>query len=876
MHETSAIKTLLFTDIERSVRLWEQEPERMRPALARHDAIAKAAVKVHRGRIVKMTGDGVHAAFDDPLDAIGAVLELQQTLADVEATGGIALSVRCGLHAGVDERRDNDFFGGTVNRAARIAGAAHGGQVLVSEAVAVLVRDRLPEDVSLRDLGLVRLRDLERPVRVLQLMHPRLRKDFPALRSLEATPNNLPQQITSFVGRDRDLAEIKLILGRTRLLTVLGAGGIGKTRLSLHLAADLIDDHPDGVWFVDLAPLADPRLVPQAVAGVLGIKEEVGRPVVEALEKHFNDARVLLILDNCEHLVLACAELVKRLLHSGPNSKIVVTSRERLNVTGESTYSVPPLAVPDMGTELVHAAVMQCAAARLFVDRAVAAQPAFQVSDRNATAVADICCRLDGMPLAIELAAARVRTLEVSEIAARLSDRFRLLSGGDRTALPRQQTLRALIDWSYDLLTERERILLRRLAVFAGGWTLDAAEAIAAGGELEQAEVFDILGHLVEKSLVVVEHEGRRYRLLEIVRQYAQERLDGSGEGGEVRTGHLAYFLAFVERAALRGPEAGAWLARLDLEAENVLAAHAWCDHAVNGGDMGLRLVHSLKIYLMHRGLVALGLGAMVEALARAGAQERNATRSRALVDAGQLACLMSNYSEARGYLEESLAIAREIGDKARVAAVLQPLGLACLGEGHIAAARRHLEETLTLAEELGNKREVATALNALAQLSRVEGDLDSAEPRYQQVLALARELGDREIIAISLLNLAMVCIGRSAGDHARSMLLEALGIALQSGAKPAGQSVLEVCAGLAAMRGETELAARFYGMAEAQTERTGIHRDPADDAFLAPRMVTAREMLGESLFAVAKEGGRVLSYEQAIAEARAWLERRV
>lgn len=847
----------------------------MRPALARHDAIAQAAVRGHRGIVVKMTGDGLHAAFDDPLDAIGATLQLQQGLADPEATGGIALSVRCGLHAGVGESRDNDFFGGTVNRAARIAGAAHGGQVLVSQAVAALLSDRLPAGVSLRDLGFVRLRDLESPMQVFQLEHETLRQEFPPLRSLEATPNNLPQQVTSFVGRERELAEVETMLGKNRLLTLLGLGGIGKTRLSLHVAADVMEDYPDGVWLVELAPLADPRLVPQAVATVLGIKEQVGHPVLEALEKYFKDARVLLILDNCEHLVDACATLAKQLLQSSRYLKLLVTSREHLNVMGELTYPVPSLAVPDLGAKFVHSALTQFAAARLFVERATAAQPAFEVSDLNAAAVADICCRLDGIPLAIELAAARVRTLEVGEIAVRLSDRFRLLSGGDRTAMPRQQTLRALIDWSYDLLTESERTLLRRLAVFAGGWALEAAEAIAAGPELDAAAVLDVLSRLVEKSLVVVEHRSGRYQLLEIVRQYAQERLDESGEGYDVRTRHLVFFLALAERAALRGPEAAAWLTRLDLEGENLLGAHAWCDHAANGGNMGLRLVHSLKIYLMHRGLVALGLGSTLEALARTGAQVRDATRSRGLVDAGQLACLMGHYAEARGYLEEGLAIARESGDKARVAVVLQPLGLAALGEGNIATARGYLEEALTLRREVGSKREVAAALNALAQLCRVEGDLDAAEPRYEQVLALARELRDREIIAISLLNLAMVSIGRGSGNPARSMLLEALGNAEESGAKSAGQSVLEVCAGLSALRGETERAARFYGMAEAQAERTGIHRDPADDAFLVPRMIKARETLGEAVFAAAEAGGRALSYEQAIAEVRAWLANR-
>jgi len=371
---------------------------------------------------------------------------MQEMLADPAATNGIALRVRCGLHAGRAERRDNDFFGSVVNRAARISNAAHGGQILLSQAVAVLVAHRLPDGVTLHDLGQVRLRDLASPERVYQVIHAKLREKFPALRTLEATPNNLSQQLTSFVGRKRELDDVRTLLRNTRLLTLFGAGGIGKTRLSQQLAAEVLDDFPDGVWFVELAPLSDPRLVPQSVAFVLGVKEEAARPVVEALIKFIKDRRLLLVLDNCEHLVQACAELVTQLLQSGPHLKVLASSREYLRVAGETSYPVPALAVPDPAKAIKLPAFTQYEAVLLFIDRAVAVQPAFQLTDQNAFAVADICQRLDGIPLAIELAAARVRTLSVEMIAARLGDRFRLLAGGNRTALPRQQTLRALID----------------------------------------------------------------------------------------------------------------------------------------------------------------------------------------------------------------------------------------------------------------------------------------------------------------------------------------------------------------------------------------------------------------------------------------------
>ncbi len=874
MHEPSAITTFLFTDIEGSTRLWERQPERMRPALARHDAIARLAVESHRGRVVKTTGDGIHAVFDDPLDGVAATLQLQQALVDPAATDGVVLRVRCGLHLGAVERRDNDYFGTPVNRTARIMAAAHGGQVLLSQAVADLVADRLPEGVALRDLGAVRLRDLSSPERVYQLLHPQLRCDFPALRSLESTPNNLPQQVTSFIGRERELGEVRALLARSRLLTLLGVGGLGKTRLSLQLAVDAMDDFPDGVWFVELAPLADPQLLPQAVASVLGVKEEAGRPLLEALVDHGRERRLLLILDNCEHLIGACAELAAELLQAGPQLKMLASSREPLHVPGESSYHLSSLAVPDSKQALTPDVLAQFAAVRLFVERAAAALPAFAVTRQNAPAVADICRRLDGIPLALELAAARVRGLSVEKIAERLSDRFRLLTGGARTALPRQQTLRALIDWSYDLLSPDERAVLRRLAVFAGGWTLEAAEAAGAGGEIAEAMVLDLVTRLVEKSLVVLEAEGGRYRLLDTVRQYAQERLAEAGESDAARRRHFDCYLALAEKARpeLIGPDQAAWFARLDVERENLMAAHAWCDDAAGGGALGLRLVSSLRRYWIGRGLLGLGLRVTVEALDRAGAQERSLARCLALFDAGHLDSWMGRYAEAQGYLRESLAIAREAGDESAAAGALQPLALAALGLGDTQAARGYLEQALAAEEKRGDRREVAAVLNALAQVHRMEGELDAAEPLYRSALAIARELHDREITAIGLLNLAMVSIGRRGGEGAGAMLLEVQAIAEEVGWRPAGQSVLEVCAGLAASRAEWERAAGFFGAAEAQTGNTGLHRDPADEAFLTPLVAQARDALGASAFGAAEAAGRAQTYEEAMALSRRWL----
>ena len=867
--------TILFTDIEGSTRLWEQEPERMRRALVCHDELLRSAVKSNHGVVVKMIGDGMQAAFRDPLDGLKATFALQQALADPAATNGLSLCVRCGLHEGLAERRDNDFFGSVVNRAARIMRAAHGGQVLLSQKLAVLLRDRLPAGVGLRDLGSVRLRDLANPERVYQVEHPQLRHDFPALRSLESTPNNLPQQVTSFIGRDRELTEVKHLLRDTRLLTLLGVGGIGKTRLSLQVAADVVDDYPDGVWFVELAPVADTPLVPQTVASVLGVKEEAGRPVLEALVKFVSDRKLLLVLDNCEHLSHACAELAKQLLRSGPHLKIFTSSREPLHVAGETTYTLPSLAVPDPRQTSTLPAVTQYEAVRLFVDRAEAAQPAFELTSQNAPAVAAICQRLDGIPLALELAAARVRALSAEKISARLNDRFHLLTGGDQTALPRQQTLRACIDWSYELLTEKERALLRRLAVFAGGWTLEAAETVGAGSEIEESDVLDFLSRLVEKSLVEWGMEGERYRLLETVRQYAQERLSESGEEQDVRARHLDFYLTLTEKAEpnLYGPDQVTWFAQLDPERENILAAHEWCDRAADGAELGLRLVHAVWRLWMNRGFLELGYRMTLEALGRTGAAERGLARCLALHAIGQCGFLMGRYEEAQRYLEEGLAIARELGDKGRVVTTLGLLGDVLQGRGDLVSAREHLEKAHALALELGDKTKLAWTLNSRAELYRQDGNLDAAEPLYEDALALQRGLGNPYGIALYLLNLAMLSIGRRVVHRVPAMLLEALAIANETGWRRIGWMTLEVSAGLATLSKEWDRTARLLGAAERQMKQMGFHRVPPDEAFLAPLMAKARQALGQNTFAAAESAGRSLSYEAAMSEAREWLE---
>ena len=864
-----AVTTFLFTDIEGSTRLWEEQPERMQPALAKHDALARAAVERHRGKLVKTTGDGIHAVFGDPVDGVLTIVDLQQALSEADATDGLPLRIRCGLHAGIVEQRDNDYFGSAVNRAARIMSAAHGGQALVSQSVAHLVAGRLPPEVTLENLGVARLRDLARAEALYQIVHPALRRSFPPLRTLEAVPNNLPQQLTSFVGRERETADVAALVRSVRLVTITGTGGLGKTRLSLQVAADLLDAFEGGAWLVELASFADPRLVAQALAAVLGIKEHAGGSLVDAIVHHLGQASTLIVLDNCEHLLDACAELAVQLLHATAGLHILATSRERLNVRGETAYPLAPLVVPEAGAQS-SPTLAQSDAVRLFIDRVVALQPSFAPSAQDVRDIAEICRRLDGIPLAIELAAARGRALPLRTIAARLDDRFRLLTGGDRTALPRQQTLRALIDWSYDLLGDAERTLFRRLAVFAGGFRLEDAEAVVVDSALARDDVVDLLAKLVDKSLAVLDADGERYRMLETVREYAAERLDASGESRALRDRHLRHYVDVVEAAApeLFGPMQGASFARLDAERENLLAAHAWCASAPEGIELGLRLV-ALKFYWIHRGVPGLGYRLGAEALARTRADDRSLLRCRALFDVGQIACYMGRYAEGQRHLEESLAIARELGNDERIASALQPLAMACLGQNDPAAAERHLAEALRLVRSQGNKHDLASALNAMAQVHRVRNDIEAALPLYEKVVELARESGDRETVAFGLLNLAMAHIARDPGGRIAPILLEALAIADENRSQPATQSVLEVAAGWAAARDDFPRAARLFGAVEALAEATGLRRDPADEAFLLPLISRARDALGAERFAALESDGRCLGREDALADVR-------
>jgi predicted ATPase/class 3 adenylate cyclase len=872
---TAATVTYLFSDIEGSTRLWETDPAGAARSIAWHDQISRTLVKQHCGQVVKMTGDGMHAAFDDPAEALAAVIDLQLALAQ-EAPDRARLQLRCGLHMGADERRDNDFFGQAVNRAARIMSAAHGGQILVSKTVASCVADRLPSGVSLRDLGAVRLRDLGSAEHLFQIVHPGLRTEFPPLRSMASTPNNLAQQLNSFVGRQSAMEQVRQLLANSRLLTLMGMGGLGKSRLSLQVAAIVMEDYPDGVWFVELAPLSDPRSVVQAVATAVGVREEPGGTLLDTLARYVRDKKMLIVLDNCEHLVHECAQLVKALLQAGPGLRVLASSRDSLRIAGETVLHLPPLPTPPADPRQTPETLMQLESVRLFVERAAAAQPSFRLNDKNAAAVAEICRRLDGIPLALELAAARTRAMPVERICERLQDRFRLLTSQDRTVLPRQQTLRALIDWSYDLMSSSEQALFRRLSVFSGGWTLEAAESVCGTQGIDTADILDLLANLIEKSLVVLDAEGSRYRMLETVRQYAVERLAQSGEATTLRGRHLDWCIELADNARkeLVGKDQARWLDRLDAERDNLLVAHRWCGETDGGATRGLRFVHALKIYWYQRGLLTLGHQLTFESLARTPAQERTVERCQALIDLGQIESFMGRHAEARRHLDESLAIARELDDRSCLAAVLQPLGLASAGMGDLDQAIRYFDEAIAVARSIANPRQLAAALNCRAQVARQQRDFDPAAVLYTEALEIARHQRDAESAAIVQLNLAMIAIEQSKLSEARDHLQQALATALAVGSQALGQAVLDVLAGLCSVTGQHDDAARFFGAAESQAQRSGMQRDSADAAFLVPRIDRSRAALGKEAFNEAGAAGAGWSYGVAMDFARQHLGR--
>lgn len=754
----SGTVTFLFTDIEGSTALWEQYPAQMRAAFARQEAIFRESVARYGGFPYKMIGDAFQVAFETAPDALRAALEAQQRLQAEpwEQMNIPPVRLRTALHTGVTEERGDDYVGPALNRLGRLLGACHGGQILLTQATCDLVQDALPVGAALRDLGEHRFKDLVRAEHIYQLEFPGLAAEFPPLKSLDAFPHNLPNQLTSFIGREDEIGKVRRLLtdSPARLITLTGAGGTGKTRLALQVAADLLEAFPDGVWLVELAPLADAALVPQAVAAALGARESPGKPLTSVLIEQLRHKKALILLDNCEHVIESSARLAAALLQSCERLHILATSREILGISGEAPFRVPSLAVPDPRRLPPPRALLEFEGVRLFMERASQVQPGLTLNASSAPVIARICSRLDGIPLAIELAAARLRMLSLEQIASRLDDAFRLLTGGSRTVLPRHQTLRALIDWSYNLLTHPERRLLVSLSVFAGGWTLEAAEAVCTTcGTDEQADVFSLLGQLSDKSLVMVVKAdytasgagaGVRYRLLETIRQYAHEKSTEFPFIQEVRDRHLDYFLAQARQAEpyLRTRDQAAWLNLLDTELDNLRLAMDWSLAA--RPREGLILATTLLWFWHIRGHHSEGSDWLERLLEVYPAADAPLLRAAALDTLGFLYHMQYQVQKSRPLYSESLALYVGLGQAGRRGAAVARLHLAAVEEDAV-LAQAMIAESLAVFRDLGDRFYTAEALQNLSGSFLGQGRNQETSGPLEEDLALRREIGDRD-----------------------------------------------------------------------------------------------------------------------------------
>jgi predicted ATPase/class 3 adenylate cyclase/DNA-binding CsgD family transcriptional regulator len=783
--------TLLFTDIEGSTLLLQQLGERYAEMLATCRQLLRTAFQQWNGVEVDTQGDAFFVAFARASDAVSAAVDMQRALASHDWPNGAAVAMRIGLHTGEPTRTAEGYIGMDVHQTARIMSTAYGGQVLLSQTTRDLVEHDLPDGVSLRDLGEYRLKDLHRSSHLYQLAIVGLLADFPPLKTLDSRPNNLPVQLTPLIGRAQEVAAIQDLLQRedVRLVTLTGPGGTGKTRLGLQVAAELSDLFTDGVYFVNLAPISDPELVVPTVAQTLGIREVAGQSLPERLKEEVQYKQLLLVLDNFEQVVSA-ALAVTDLLGACPKLKLLVTSREVLRVRAEHEFAVPPLAVPDPTHLPELAQLSQYAAVALFIQRAQAVKPAFQVTAANAPAVAEICVRLDGLPLAIELAAVRIKLLPPQALLARLGQRLAVLTGGAKDVPARQQTLRNTIEWSYQLLDAQEQQLFRRLSAFVGGCTLEAIEAVcdALDNNNGAVSVLDGVASLIDKSLLQqTEREGEEPRLvmLETIREYGLETLETSGEMEGTRRAQAVYYLRLAEEAEpeLTGPQQTMWLERLEREHENLRAVLHWSlekagdEEATQRKETALRLGAALRRFWLMHGHLSEGRSFLEQALtARRGIVA--SVRVKALLAAASLAVFVDDTERAERLCEESLTLCRELGDRAGIAFSLYLLGMVANTTGSLATARMYTEEALALGREVGDMGGIAWSLNSLAILVSEQGEYSRAHALFEESLAMHRASGDKRGIAISLFRLAWVLFV-SQGDPApaHSLLEESLAL---------------------------------------------------------------------------------------------------
>ena len=901
--------TFLFTDIEGSTRMWERSPQVMQAALARHDELLRAVMEERGGYIFKTVGDAFCATFATSPDALEAALEIQRRLLSSEWEQTGPLKVRMALHTGAAEERDGDYFGPPVNRVARLLTAAHGGQVVLSLSTHEMVRDQLPDGAALMDLGERRLKDLFRPERIFQLVAPGLPSEFPPLRTLEVRPNNLPLQPTPLVGREKEVEEVveRLHSEEVRLLTLTGPGGTGKSRLALQAAAELLEEFEDGVFFVALATITDPALVSSAIAGPLGVEESADQSLMESLKSYLHHKHLLLILDNFEQ-VLEGTPVVGELVAACPGLKFLTTSRIPLRLYGEQEYAVLPLDLPDPRVLPPVKVLTQYEAVRLFVERARAIKADFSVTNENAPAVAEICARLDGLPLAIELAAARVRLLSPHAMLTRLGNRLKLLKGGSRDLPTRQQTLRGTIDWSYELLEDEEKRLFGRLSVFSGGRTLEAIEEICEPeGDIDALEGVE---SLLEKSLLRREEKAEgesRFVMLETVHEYAREKLEESGEAEEIKRAHAEYFIALAEEAdaELKGVNQLEWLERLEFEHDNMRAALSWALEQAEA-QMALRLVGALCWFWWMRGhysegrrwleevLAMKGRGSpKVRAMVLAGAatlassqgdadraegaceeglellehegREASEAKSYLLVTLGYLALSKEDHARAQELFEESMVLSRERRNDWELASSLYSLATVFYLRGDSERATELLEESMDLFRELGDKYLLASVLNSLGLVAHSQGNLVRAQKLTEEGVALKRELGATGDVGLGLCNMGWIALLQNDLSRAADLYEESLSVAWEAGMNRVVQSDLEGIACLAAAQKDAERAAQLWGAAQDLHESKGIPRDTSFLAEADARITAVRSGMGEQVWEEAWRKGRTMTLDEAV-----------
>ena len=912
LERTSALPsgtvTFLFTDIEGSTQKWERHRDAMKAAVACHERIMNDAVTRHGGFVFKTVGDAFCVAFPTAPQAIQAAIHSQAALTKEDFTAVDGLRVRMGLHTGYAEERNADYFGPAVNRVARLMSIGHGGQVLVSAATRELAHGDLPSGTSLVDLGSQRLKDLTEPEQVWQLNTAGLPTEFPPLRSLDALPNNLPIQRTTFVGRDHDVAEVKALVGRHRLLTVVGSGGVGKTRVALQVGADLLDHFPDGVWFVDFAPIINPELVSSVIAQVLSMSQQEGKRVDESIPQFLRRKKLLLIFDNCEHVIDTVAAIVAAILNAAPDVRVMSTSRQALDIGGEVVHRLPSLSVPSEAGMLRTEQALKYGAVALFVDRATAADTRFALSDDTAPIVADICRRLDGIPLAIELAAARVKVLSIPNLAQRLNERFKILTSGSRDVLPRQKTLSALLDWNYDLLTPQEQLLFRRLSVFAGGFGLDAATTVCGGEGLDEIEVLDLLTSLTDKSLVVADTSGEqeRYHLLESTRAYALEKLSASGEREALARRHAEYFRGQAQEADERygTGSSNAWLAQVELELDNYRAALEWALTQNHDAVLGGAIAGALDELWERGGLTVEGRYWIEPTLERLNESEQPRVVARLLLALSNLSSGKYKYEVA----ERSMQLFDSLGDARWAAQAQSRLAFGLYQMGRLEEANEENARALAGSRECGDKRSVASSLTVHAFIAAVRGDFGGGRELFTQALAASKALGDEYGIVRVQANMAELEFADGHPEEALRLVSDVLEMELRgknatsisvrtvnsaayrialgdlTGARESAREglrrsqqarvehsiaiALQHLAVISGLSGDIRRAARLLGYVDAQYKELGIEREPTEKWGYDKLMAALREKLSEDDIAKLAAGGAAWSEDQAVEEA--------